>query len=118
MRGAWAGRWWWGSTATPSASGLKPAGRPVIGQFARAELLAALRCVDAVIIFAEPDPLRLIEAVRPDVLVKGATYTANQVAGGAEVRAAGGVVALSPVLSEISTSAIVERITGGGAGTR
>ena len=107
-----------GLNSDASASGLKPAGRPVIGQFARAELLAALRCVDAVIIFAEPDPLRLIEAVRPDVLVKGATYTANQVAGGAEVRAAGGVVALSPVLSEISTSAIVERITGGGAGTR
>ncbi len=107
-----------GLNSDASASGLRPAGRPVIGQFARAELLAALRCVDAVIIFDEPDPLRLIEAVRPDVLVKGGTYAADRVAGGSEVRAAGGVVALSPVLAGTSTSAIVERITEGGAGTR
>ena len=107
-----------GLNSDASASGLRPAGRPVIGQFARAELLAALRCVDAVIIFDEPDPLRLIEAVRPDVLVKGGTYAADRVAGGSEVRAAGGVVALSPVLAGTSTSAIVDRITEGGAGTR
>jgi len=107
-----------GLNSDDSARGLRPAGRPVIGQFARAELLAALRCVDAVIIFGEPDPLRLIEAVRPDVLVKGGTYTAARVAGGAEVRAAGGVVALSPVLAGTSTSAIVERIIEGDAGTR
>ena len=56
--------------------------------------------------------------MRPDVLVKGGTYTADRVAGGAEVCAAGGVVALSPVLAGTSTSAIVERITGEGGGTR
>ena len=106
-----------GLNSDSSARGLRPAGRPVIGQFARAELLAALRCVDAVITFDEPDPRRLIDLVRPDVLVKGGTYTADRVAGGAEVCAAGGVVALSPVLAGISTSAIVERITGEGGGT-
>lgn len=109
-----------GLNGDASARALRPAGRPVIGQFARAELLAALRCVDAVIIFDEPDPLRLIEAVRPDVLVKGGTYAPEQVAGGAAVRAAGGVVALSPVLAGVSTTAIVRRITQDreGAGTR
>lgn len=107
-----------GLNGDASARAQRPAGRPVIGQFARAELLAALRCVDAVIIFDEPDPLRLIEAVRPDVLVKGGTYAPEQVAGGAAVRAAGGVVALSPVLAGVSTTAIVRRITQGGAGTR
>lgn len=109
-----------GLNGDASAHALRPAGRPVIGQFARAELLAALRCVDAVIIFDEPDPRRLIAAVRPDVLVKGGTYAPEQVAGGAAVRAAGGVVALSPVLAGVSTTAIVRRITQaqGGAGTR
>ncbi len=107
-----------GINSDASAHALRPAGRPVIGQFARAELLAALRCVDAVIIFDERDPRRLIEAVRPDVLVKGGTYAPEQVAGGAAVRAAGGVVALSPVLAGVSTTAIARRIIQGGAGTR
>ena len=93
-----------------SVNGLRRAGRPVIGQFARAELLAALRCVDAVIIFDEPEPLDLIETVRPDILVKGGTYTSAGVAGGDAVRGAGGLVALSPVLSGTSTSAIIKRI--------
>ncbi len=107
-----------GVNGDASARALRPAGRPVIGQFARAELLAALRCVDAVIIFDEPDPLRLIRAVRPDVLVKGGAYAPEQVIGSAAVRAAGGVVALSPVLAGASTSAIVRRIIQGAAGTR
>ena len=108
-----------GLNSDGSARALRPAGRPVIGQFARAELLAALRCVDGVIIFDDPEPVALIEAVRPDVLVKGGTYAEEQVAGGAVVRAAGGVVALSPVLEGSSTSAIVERITSrAGSGRR
>lgn len=106
-----------GLNSDASARALRPAGRPVIGQFARAELLAALRCVDAVIIFDDPDPQRLIGAVRPDVLVKGGAYAPEQVAGGAAVRAAGGVVALSPVLAGVSTTAIVRRIMQGAAGT-
>lgn len=100
-----------GLNSDASARGLRPEGRPLIGQFQRAELLAALRCVDAVILFDESEPVDLIRLVRPDVLIKGGTYAEAEVAGGAVVCAAGGVVARSPVLEEISTSSIVARIT-------
>ena len=93
-----------------SARSLRPASRPIIGQFQRAELLAGLRCVDAVILFEDPDPIRLIKEVRPDVLVKGGTYSEGEVAGGELVRSIGGVVKLSPVLRGSSTSDIVKQI--------
>ncbi len=93
-----------------SARALRPSARPIIGQFKRAELLSALGCVDAVILFNDPDPIRLIKKVRPDVLVKGGTYSEGEVAGGELMRSIGGVVKLSPVLKGNSTSAIIKQI--------
>lgn len=91
---------------------LKGPERPLVSQSERAALLAALACVDAVTIFDEDTPLEVIEAVRPDVLVKGADYRPDQVVGREVVEAHGGRVALVPLLPQKSTSALVERIKG------
>ncbi len=91
---------------------LKGPERPLVPQVERAALLAALACVDAVTVFDEDTPLAVIEAVRPDVLVKGADYNADQVVGREVVEAYGGRVALVPLLPQKSTSALVERIKG------
>ncbi len=65
---------------------LKGASRPLVGEAERAQVLAALSAVDAVVLFAEDTPLRLIEALRPDVLVKGGDYSEDKVVGAREVR--------------------------------
>ena len=83
---------------------LKGPGRPLIGHAERAEVLAALGCVDYVIIFPEPTPLRLIRSVRPDVLVKGADYTVDEVVGREAVERRGGRIELIPLLPGFSTS--------------
>jgi len=82
-----------GLNSDASARRLKGPGRPVQGQRARAEVLAALRDVDLVVPFGEDTPLRLILALRPDVLVKGADYALAGIVGAREVRAWGGRVA-------------------------
>lgn len=91
---------------------LKGPERPLVPQSERAALLAALACVDAVTVFDEDTPLETIEAVRPHILVKGADYRPDQVVGREVVEAAGGRVALVPLLPQKSTSALVERIRG------
>ena len=63
------------------------------------------------VIFAEQTPLALINALRPDVLVKGADYREDQVVGAAEVRSWGGRVVLAPLLDSRSTTKIIERMT-------
>lgn len=90
----------------------KGEGRPVTPQDARATVVAALAAVDAVVLFDEPTPLRLVHAFRPDVLVKGGDYAEEDVVGAPEVRGWGGKVLLAPLFGELSTSALVERARG------
>lgn len=89
---------------------LKGAGRPVINEDERAEILAALRQVDYVTIFDDVSPRSLIAALLPDVLVKGGDYTLDEIHGREEVEAAGGRVVSLPFIAGASTSTIVERI--------
>lgn len=92
-----------------SVGRLKP-GRPLVGERWRLLMLAALAAVDAVSCFDEDTPLRLIELIKPDVLVKGADYRAEQVVGYDLVTAYGGSVHLVPLLPGFSTTALIERI--------
>ncbi|MEJ2233106.1 MAG: D-glycero-beta-D-manno-heptose 1-phosphate adenylyltransferase [Syntrophobacterales bacterium] len=89
---------------------IKEPGRPVMPEGQRAEVIAALGCVDWVTIFTEPDPLVLIRLLKPDVLVKGTDWSEDEIVGAPEVREAGGQVLRIPLVSEISTSVMVERI--------
>jgi rfaE bifunctional protein nucleotidyltransferase chain/domain len=84
--------------------------RPINLQEERAEVVAALACVDAVVIFEEDTPDAIIKLVRPDVLVKGADWPADQIVGRDTVEAGGGRVVLIPVEQGYSTTAIVEKI--------
>jgi D-beta-D-heptose 7-phosphate kinase/D-beta-D-heptose 1-phosphate adenosyltransferase len=89
---------------------LKGPERPVIGERDRAALLAALSCVDYVVVFDEDTPHRLLEAIRPDVLVKGGTYAPHQVVGHEVVEAYGGRVEVTGVIEGMSTTRIVESL--------
>jgi D-beta-D-heptose 7-phosphate kinase/D-beta-D-heptose 1-phosphate adenosyltransferase len=84
--------------------------RPVAAEAARARVLAGLAAVDCVVLFAEETPLALIQALEPDVLVKGADYTRDQIVGADWVEARGGRVVRVPVLPGYSTSALMERL--------
>jgi D-glycero-beta-D-manno-heptose 1-phosphate adenylyltransferase len=88
----------------------KGAGRPVARQDARARVLAALAAVDCVVIFDEDTPLQLIQALAPDVLVKGADYPRDRIVGGDWIEARGGRVVRVPVLPDFSTTDLVERL--------
>ena len=89
---------------------LKGAGRPVIPQHERAEILAALATVDYVVVFDEATPREIIARLLPDVLVKGGDWGENEIVGREEVEAAGGRVVSVPVEPGYSTSAILERM--------
>jgi D-beta-D-heptose 7-phosphate kinase/D-beta-D-heptose 1-phosphate adenosyltransferase len=84
--------------------------RPIIPEHERAELLAALACVDAVVVFDEDTPADIINRVQPDVLVKGADWAADQIVGRDTVEARGGKVVRIPIEEGWSTTAILERI--------
>jgi len=84
--------------------------RPIVPEAQRAEVLAALDCVDFVVIFDESDPLRLITAVQPDVLVKGGDWTIDRIVGREIVEARGGVVKTIPLVPGMSTTALLQRI--------
>ena len=88
----------------------KGAERPVTGERARARVLAGLSAVDCVVLFDEETPLALIQALAPDVLVKGADYTRDRIVGADWVEAHGGRVVRVPILAGFSTSALVERL--------
>jgi D-beta-D-heptose 7-phosphate kinase/D-beta-D-heptose 1-phosphate adenosyltransferase len=92
-----------------SISRLKGPNRPVQGEVARATVLAAVKSVDAVVIFGEDTPLQLIDALRPDVLVKGADYTLDTVVGADLVLKRGGKVVLAELLPGHSTSDTLNR---------
>ena len=87
--------------------------RPLTPELERAEILAALACVDAVVIFDEDTPDAIIKAVQPDVLVKGADWPADQIVGRDTVEARGGRVVRMPVAQGYSTTAILRRIRAG-----
>ena len=99
-----------GINSDQSVKRLKGNGRPLIGEDERAELLAALSCVDYVTVFSERTPLRVITAVKPDVLVKGADYSVSDVVGRNVVEKRGGRVELVPLLPGFSTTGLVESI--------
>jgi D-glycero-beta-D-manno-heptose 1-phosphate adenylyltransferase len=84
--------------------------RPIVPQAQRAEVLAALGCVDFVVIFDEPDPLQLITAVQPNVLVKGGDWTIDRIVGRDIVEARGGVVKTIPLVPGLSTTSLLQRI--------
>jgi D-beta-D-heptose 7-phosphate kinase/D-beta-D-heptose 1-phosphate adenosyltransferase len=84
--------------------------RPVTPEAERAEILAALACVDAVVIFDDETPADIIRALQPDVLVKGADWAADAIVGRDTVEARGGRVVRIPVEQGWSTSSIVDRI--------
>ncbi len=94
---------------------LKGPERPVNDLESRALVLAGLASVDLVLAFDEPTPLALIEAIRPDVLVKGADYTVEAVVGADVVRSYGGEVKLAPLVEGYSTTAALARLRGRGA---
>src|SRR5207244_10254068 len=88
----------------------KGAGRPLVPEQQRAEVLAALACIDYVVLFDEPDPGRLITEILPDVLVKGGDWTPAKIIGRETVEAHGGVVKTIPLVPGVSTTALVEKI--------
>lgn len=98
-----------GVNSDRSVRGLKGPGRPVQGEEARAEVLAALASVDHVVIFDDPTPLALIESLLPDVLAKGADWAADQIVGADVVRAHGGRVVRVELVPGQSTTRLVQR---------
>jgi rfaE bifunctional protein nucleotidyltransferase chain/domain len=87
--------------------------RPLIDQDSRAKVLAALRCVDAVVIFDEDTPLELITALQPDVVAKGGDWKPEQIVGADVVNARGGEVRSLKLVDGFSTTALVEKIRRG-----
>jgi D-beta-D-heptose 7-phosphate kinase/D-beta-D-heptose 1-phosphate adenosyltransferase len=100
-----------GLNADASARRLgKGPGRPIAMEGARARVLAGLAAVDCVVLFDEDTPLQLIRELGPDVLVKGADYSPDQIVGADIVEARGGRVVRVPLVNGFSTSALVERL--------
>ena len=89
---------------------IKQENRPIVNQNQRAEVLAGLGCVDYITVFNEPDPLKLIQALKPDVLVKGADWEEEDIIGADVVKDGGGKVVRIDVVPDISTSQIIQRI--------
>jgi D-beta-D-heptose 7-phosphate kinase/D-beta-D-heptose 1-phosphate adenosyltransferase len=99
-----------GLNSDASVRRLKGADRPIQDEQMRATVLAALASVDMVVIFEEDTPIKLIEALRPDLLVKGADYRLDQVVGGDMVQAYGGRVLLVDLIAGHSTTATIKRL--------
>lgn len=99
-----------GVNSDRSVRAIKGPTRPILPEDERAEILAALRCVDAVCIFDEETPQAIIARLQPDVLVKGADWPADEIVGRDVVETRGGRVVRIPVAAGYSTTGIVERI--------
>ena len=99
-----------GVNSDASVRRLKGDQRPVMPLAARQQLLASLFFVDGVIAFDEDTPLALIEALRPDVLVKGGDYTEDTIVGAPQVRGWGGDVKVLPFVDGHSTTKLIERL--------
>ena len=92
---------------------LKGPNRPVFNQAERAEILAALRVVDYVVVFDDVSPRSLIAELLPDVLVKGGDYDLDQIHGREEVEAAGGNVISLPFVEGASTTSLIQKMSRG-----
>jgi D-beta-D-heptose 7-phosphate kinase/D-beta-D-heptose 1-phosphate adenosyltransferase len=99
-----------GVNSDRSVREIKGADRPITPDGERAEVVAALACVDAVFIFDEADPARVIERLQPDVLAKGADWDADRIIGREIVEARGGRVVRIPLAEGYSSSAIIKKI--------
>ncbi len=100
-----------GVNSDRSVRRLKGPGRPIIDEQGRAAMLAALSCVDYVVIFDEQSVAPLVQRVLPDVLVKAAQYTVEEVVGHEIVQRHGGQIVLAPMKPSYSTSRLIEKIT-------
>lgn len=99
-----------GLNSDASTKNIKGPTRPICDEKSRASLLAALFFVDAIILFDDETPIKLISTILPDILVKGADYTVEQILGAQEVLANGGEVKTISFLEGYSTSSIEKRI--------
>jgi len=99
-----------GINSDDSVKRLKGNQRPVNTQETRSLILASLLMVDAVVVFEEDTPLELINALKPDVLIKGGDYTIEQIVGAKEVIANGGRVVINPLVEGYSTSAMIKKL--------
>ena len=99
-----------GLNSDASVRGLKGTGRPLLPEGERAEALLGLEAVDRVVVYAEPTPLELVSALRPDVLVKGADWALQDIVGRQEVEEAGGRVVRVTLVPGRSTTALLERL--------
>jgi rfaE bifunctional protein nucleotidyltransferase chain/domain len=107
-----------GLNSDASVRQLKGPGRPVLPERERAEILAALESVDAVVIFDESTPREVIARLLPDVLVKGGDWPGDQIVGREEVEAAGGRVVSIPLVPGYSTTEILRKIRAGASSSR
>jgi len=99
-----------GINSDQSVRALKGSERPVLPEQERAEILANLECVDAVVIFPELTPQKTVAGLLPDVLVKGGDWPGNQIIGREEVEASGGKVVLIDVVEGYSTTEVLKKI--------
>jgi cytidyltransferase-related domain len=101
-----------GLNSDPSVQRLKGKDRPINPEADRARILDALKPVDYVVIFEEDTPLRLIQMVKPDVLVKGGDYKVEEIVGSEYVMSYGGKVEIIPFVEGKSTTKIIQKIKG------
>ena len=99
-----------GMNSDRSVRAIKEPGRPLNPEHERAEVLLSLECVDAVVVFDEDTPRRLIEALQPDVLVKGADWGPNEIVGRDVVEARGGRVVRIDLAQGYSTTELIRRV--------
>lgn len=103
-----------GLNSDDSVRRLKGPERPVRTEAERALVLAALECVDCVVVFGEDTPRELVRHLQPDVIVKGGDYSPDTVVGASDVLARGGRVVIIPLTPGQSTSGIIEKLRGTG----
>jgi rfaE bifunctional protein nucleotidyltransferase chain/domain len=99
-----------GVNSDRSVRKIKGESRPIVSEEERAEVLAALACIDYVFIFDDPTPKRVIDAIVPDVLVKGADWGISEIVGRDTVENAGGSVRNIPLVEGTSTTEIIRRV--------
>lgn len=99
-----------GLNSDSSVRSIKGPTRPIVPEGERAEVLSALSCIDYIILFGDPTPLKLIEAIKPDVLAKGADWAARDIVGGDVVKKSGGRVARVTLVKGKSTTNVIKRI--------